>query len=360
MNILDRYIIRKFVSTLIFSLFALCTIFLVVNLLESLEVFLDKKASFGVIFEYYLHFFPEILKLLTPVAALISSLFSVGQLSNGNEITAMKSGGMSLQRLLLPLFFISIVLSCGQLYFNGWVVPVSNEKKAAIERKYLQRGSETTTVYNLYFRDEPLRNVIIQFYDGIKKSGTTVSVEEYSDEHTPHLVKRTDAASIEWDSTHSVWKAFDIIEREYTSKGITFHHLPNGAINIKLTHSQIMQLQRSTAEMNFDELRSYIDLLAHGGKDVRSQLIDYYGQYAFPFASVIVVLFGVPFASVRKKSGMAVNIAAAMVISFCYLAFTKIGQSLGAPLDINAALVGWMPNILFFIVAIANIIRTPK
>ncbi len=360
MTILDRYILRQFISTLIFSLFALCLIFLVVNLLESLDNFLDKKASVWVIAEYYLHFFPEILKLLTPVAALISSLFSIGRLSTANEITAMKSGGMSLQRLLLPVFFVSILLSCGQLYFNGWVVPVSNGKKAAIERKYLQRGSDSKTVYNLYFRDEPLRNVIIQLYDGTKKSGTSVAVEEYSNEFIPQLTKRIDAASIEWDSTHSAWKAFDVIERNYTPQGITFKRKPNGAINIKLTHSQIVQLQRSTSEMNFDELHSYINLLAHGGKDVRTQLIDYYGQYAFPFASVIVVLFGVPFASVRKKSGMAVNIAAAMVISFCYLAFTKIGQSLGAPLDIDAALVGWMPNILFFMVAIGNIIRTPK
>ena len=360
MTILDRYILRKFIFTLMFSLFALCLIFIVVNLLESLDNFLDKKASVWVIGEYYLHFFPEILKLLTPVAALISSLFSIGQLSTANEITAMKSGGMSLQRMLIPLFIVSIILSAGQLYFNGWVVPVSNQKKAAIERKYLQKGSESTTVYNLYFRDEPLRNVIIQLYDGAKKSGTGVAVEEYSDEHVPHLTKRIDAGRIEWDSVHPGWKAYDVIEREYTPQGITFQHRPNGAINMKLTHSQIVQLQRSASEMNFDELRSYIDLLAHGGKDVRSQLIDYYGQYAFPFASVIVVLFGVSFASVRKKSGMAVNIAAAMVISFCYLAFTKIGQALGAPLDIDAAIVGWMPNIIFFFVAIITIIRTPK
>ena len=360
MTILDRYILRRFVSTLIFSLFALCLIFLVVNLLESLGDFLDKKASFGVIAEYYLNFFPEILKLLTPVAALISSLFSIGQLSTANEITAMKSGGMSLQRLLFPIFIVSIILSCGQLYFNGWVVPVSNARKAAIDRKHLHPASESTTVYNLYFRDEPLRNVIIQFYDGTKKSGTNVAVEEYSDEHVPRLTKRIDAGKIEWDSTHSNWKAFDVIEREYSPTGITFHHLSDGAINIKLTHKQIVELQRSTSEMNFDELRSYIELLAHGGKDVRAQLIDYYGQYAFPFANVIVVLFGVSFASVRKKSGMAVNIAAAMVISFCYLAFTKIGQALGASLEVSAALVGWMPNIIFFFVAIITIIRTPK
>ncbi len=360
MNILDRYILRQFVMTLIFSVFALCTIFLVVNLLESLEVFLDKKVSFGIIAEYYLHFFPEILKLLMPIAALMASLFAIGKLSNANEITAMKSGGMSLYRLLVPLVFFSILLSIGQLYFNGWIVPESNARKARIDRQYLQRGSENTTIYNLYFRDEPLRNVMMQYYDGVKKSGTNVTVEEYSSEQSPRLLTRIEAATLVWDSASSGWKANDVVQRDYTNAGILYHHTVNTPIKINLTHSQIMELQRSTNEMNFDELHSYINLIAKGGKDVRAQMIDYYGQYAFPFANVIVVLFGVPFASVRKKSGLAVNIAAAMVICFSYLAFTKIGQSLGSSLDVDAAVIGWMPNGIFLLVAIANILRTPK
>ncbi|MBK9246826.1 MAG: LptF/LptG family permease [Ignavibacteria bacterium] len=360
MNILDRYILRQFVTTLVFSVFALCTIFLVVNLLESLEIFLDKKIEFGTIVEYYLHFFPEILKLLMPIAALMASLFSIGRLSTANEITAMKSGGMSLYRLLMPLVVFSILLSCGQLYFNGWIVPISNAKKARIDRQSLQRGSENTMIYNLYFRDEPLRNVMMQYYDGIKKNGTNVTVEEYSSEQSPRLIHRTEASRIEWDSSTSGWKAFDVIQRDYTANEILYHKHATKPMKINLTHSQIMELQRSPNEMNLDELRSYIDLLAKGGKDVRAQMIDYYGQYAFPFANVIVVLFGVSFASVRKKSGMAVNIAAAMVICFSYLAFTKIGQSLGSAFDVDAAIIGWMPNGVFFVVAIANILRTPK
>ncbi|MFN8358457.1 MAG: LptF/LptG family permease [Candidatus Kapaibacterium sp.] len=360
MNILDRYILRQFVMTLMFSVFALCTIFLVVNLLESLEIFLDKKVAFGIIAEYYLHFFPEILKLLMPIAALMASLFAIGKLSNSNEITAMKSGGLSLYRMLVPLVLFSIALSLGQLYFNGWIVPESNARKARIDRQYLQRGSENTTIYNLYFRDEPLRNVMMQYYDGLKKSGTNVIVEEYSSEKSPRLLRRTEAATITWDSASSQWKATDMVRREYTPSGILYLHSAGGAVHCNLTHAQIMELQRSPNEMNFDELHSYINLIAKGGKDVRSQMIDYYGQYAFPFANVIVVLFGVPFASVRKKSGLAVNIAAAMIISFCYLAFTKIGQSLGSSLDVHAAVIGWMPNAIFLVVAIGNILRTPK
>ena len=110
--------------------------------------------------------------------------------------------------------------------------------------------------------------------------------------------------------------------------------------------------------MTFDELHEYIVLLERGGKDVRKQLIDYHGQYAFPFANFIVILFGVPFASVRKKGGIAIQIGAAMVISFVYLLFTEVSQTIGYASDMNVVLSGWMANILFFIGGIITIVKT--
>ena len=127
---------------------------------------------------------------------------------------------------------------------------------------------------------------------------------------------------------------------------------------LHISHSEILTLQRTPEELTFTELREYIAVVQQGGKDVRTLLIDYYGQYAFPFANFIVVLFAVPFASVKKKSGIAVEIATAMVISFVYLAFTKISQTVGYSMELNPELVGWSANALFFAAGLLNLART--
>jgi lipopolysaccharide export system permease protein len=118
-----------------------------------------------------------------------------------------------------------------------------------------------------------------------------------------------------------------------------------------------MRLQQSPSELNFEEQKLYISLLEKGGKDIRMQLIDYYSQFAFPFANVIVILFAIPFAAVRKKSGLAIEIATAMIVSFVYLACTKIGQNIGYSMQLDPILVGWLPNIIFIIIAFLNIFR---
>lgn len=360
MKILDRYYLRSVISTLFFSLFALCIIFVVVDLLENLDDFLDHKAGTMVIIEYYLNYLPQVMKLLTPVAMLLAGLFATGRLSNLNEITAMKSGGMSLYRLIAPVFLFALALSLGQIYFNGWVVPEANARKAAIDRKYLNRGNAPGAVYNLYFRESPMRNVIMQYYDPATRTGNQIAIEEYTSQTKPRLLKRIDAQKITWDTTRNLWKLYNTSQRTITATGSVYSIKPEDTISLGISHNEIVELQRSTAEMNFDELHRYIGLLETGGKNIRSLLIDYYGQWAFPFANLIVVLFAVPFASVRKKGGLAVEMAAAMVIAFIYLVFTKVGQTLGAEFEIDAALVGWLPNIIFFIAALFVIIRTKK
>lgn len=358
MKLIDRYILRFFVSTLLFALVALCVIFLIVNLLENLDTFLDHNASFKIIAKYYIHFFPDILKLLTPVATLLATLFSIGRLSTLNEITAMKSGGMSLYRLMLMPLIFTIALSFFQLYFNGWVVPVANEKKHEIEAKYLRTRQAESTVYNLYFRDTPTNNITIQYYDSDNQTGSGMTIEEFTKEMKPRLLKRIEAKNFAWDTASNGWKLNQVTVRTYSGEHVKTMYLDTMHQSLNLTRSDIEKIKKSDDEMNFDERKEYIQLLQMGGKDVRKQLIDYYGEYAFPFANVIVILFGVPFASVRRKGGIAIQIAAAMVISFAYMISIKFTQTLSYNSPIDPILAGWISNIIFLILGLFTIFRT--
>ncbi len=357
MKLIDRYILRQYVATLLFALTALCVIFLVVNLLENLDDFMDRNTPATIILQYYINFFPEIIKLLTPVAMLLASLFTIGKLANNNEITAMKSGGMSIYRMMIPLVALSILVSLGQLYFNGWIVPVSNQKKAAIERQYLDRGRQISSLHNLHFRDTPTRNALLQYYDDVTKTGTRIAIEEYSSEITPRILRRIDAPVFRWDSVANRWMVYGGFVHEFQGDTIIARTIDSTAVVLQTTPKDITQLQRSTGEFTFDELREYIRLSSRGGKDVRKELVDYYGQYALPFANFIVVLFGVPFSSGKRKSGLAIEIGAAIFISFLYLAFTKIGQTVGIEAGMDPVLSAWLANGVFFIAGVINLLR---
>lgn len=295
---------------------------------------------------------------MLPLATLLSALFTFGRMSTQNEITAIKSGGISLYRFMLPIVIISIMISLGQLYFNGWIVPNANFTKNKIERQYLNLSQSGMPLYNLYFRDSPTNNILIQNYDSTLQTAYNVAIEYYSSEFSPRLVKRIDCAEMVWDTTKNNWKMLNAIIRNYKGSQISTIQKPEYNINLNVTKSHINKFQKPTEEMNFTELKSYIGILSKGGKDTRMILIDYYGKWAYPFANIIVILFGVPFASVKRKGGIAIQIGAAMVIAFMYMIFIKVSQSISLAYNLDPVLSGWIANIIFFILGLITIYKT--
>ncbi len=358
-TILYRYLLRSFIGTLLFSLIALCMIFVIVDLMERLDKFIDNNASIFDVAEYYIYFLPEIIKLMTPISVLLATLFSVGRFSTNNEITAMKSGGVSLYQIMLPYVMMSAAISLGHLYFNGWIVPRAETHKLALAQKYLNKSSNTIRLVNIYFRDTPLRNVLMSFYDAERKTGTNLAIEIYSNPVHPRLVERFEAETIKWNEKEHNWTAYNVLIRDYSKPDkVNITRKDSTQIHLELSHEQIAKLKMSTKEMNFDEFKDHIDLLQKGGKDVRKYLIEYHGNYAFPFANLIVVLFGVPFASVRKKGGIAIQISAALVVSFLYIIFTKVSQTIGFYSNLDPVFVGWFANILFLLSSMVVLWKT--
>jgi lipopolysaccharide export system permease protein len=81
-KILDKYLIRQFLQTIIFGLMAFTLIFVVIDAMENLDDFIDQDLPAIEILHYYVVFAPEIIKLMTPVAVLFAALFTAGKASS--------------------------------------------------------------------------------------------------------------------------------------------------------------------------------------------------------------------------------------------------------------------------------------
>lgn len=126
--LIDRYIIRTFAGPFIFALAVVIFIFLFQFLIKSLDQFVGKGLSTWIIIQLIVLNLAWMLTLAVPMAMLVASLMSFGSLSSTNEITVMKSGGISLMRLMLPLILLSFVMCYLMIRFNNDVLPEANHK----------------------------------------------------------------------------------------------------------------------------------------------------------------------------------------------------------------------------------------
>jgi lipopolysaccharide export system permease protein len=361
MRIIDRYIIRQFLLTSFFSLIAVIVIFVVIDAMEHLDDFLDQQASFNIILLYYLFFVPEIVKLVTPVALLLASLFVTARLSTQSELTAMKAGGISLYRLMVPYLLVAVVVSGASIYFNGWLVPLANKKKFDIGRVYLHKEVISASGANIYIQDSRTRILSLGYYDEGRTVATRVSIQDFDPQDLTRMVHRIDANNMSWDSTARVWILHAGMERTFEN-GVerirVFDIQPAGKLNFD--PEDLRKKQEKPDEMEYYTLKEFIESQQRAGQDVARWQVDFYSKISFPFASVVVVLFGVPFSSIKRRSGTGVQLGISLLICFLYLIFMKISQVFGYNGDINPLLTAWLANIASLIAAVIVILRVRK
>lgn len=361
MNLLDRYIIRQFLNTALFSLLAVLVVFIVIDAMEKLDDFIDRQAGWGIIAQYYLFFVPEIIKLIIPVAMLLASLFVTARLSTQNELTAMKSTGISLYRIMVPYVGVALMVSALSVYFNGWVVPQANKKKFAIERTYLHKDVIMASGANIFVQDSPTRILSIGYFDDSREVASRVSIQDFNASDPTSMVERVDAASMAWDSTSRSWILQNGTRRWFTGGTERMEQfLIQPAGQLHFDPDDLRKKQEKPDEMDFYSLKQFIENQRRAGQDVAQWLVDYYSKISFPFATVIVVLFGVPFSSVKRRGGVGVQLGISLLICFIYLIMMKVTQVFGYNGDINPLLTAWAANIFFFFGAVIVLLKVPK
>ncbi|MBV6477372.1 MAG: hypothetical protein HGGPFJEG_00110 [Ignavibacteria bacterium] len=128
MRILDRYILKSLIGPFVFALSVVIFVFLFQFLIKSLDQIVGKGLGIWLIVQLVSLNLAWMVTLAVPMAILVASLMTFGTLSSQNELTIFKSGGISLQRMMLPLIIFSFLMFYLMIRFNNDVLPEANHK----------------------------------------------------------------------------------------------------------------------------------------------------------------------------------------------------------------------------------------
>ena len=128
MKKLDKLILGSFIGPFLLTFIVVDFILLTVNMLKYFDEIFGKGLAFGVYMELISYFVVSISPMALPLAVLLSSLMTFGNLGEHFELTAIKSSGISLLRALLPIGIFVVVLSFLAFLSNNYLVPKVNLK----------------------------------------------------------------------------------------------------------------------------------------------------------------------------------------------------------------------------------------
>jgi len=355
--LLDRYLVREYLTFIGTGIAVGAVLILVVDLLQYLDRFLRVKPPLLVIIQHLLLRLPGSLYEGLPIIVLISTVFLFLSLSQHRELDAMKAAGISLYRASLPILLVALSISVVSVIVQETVLPVINTKAGEIDWVKI-RGNQARHLQQqtrIWYRSSDTRFMRMQLLDPIERSIEGLLVVEISPAF--QLVDRLDARKAQW--TGEGWLLIDGVYRQISpTNQVTADVFTERPVTMPEQITDLIQVQQAPETMTFRELRVYVTRLAQTGHNVGKYLADLYRKLAFPLVHVIMAVVAIPFALASPRSGgRAVGIAVAILISVAYWVVHSIAIAF-AKADLLPPMLGaWTANIVFAGVGAALFLR---
>lgn len=372
---IDRYLTGKFLFSLLWSLVAFWAVFIIVDLVENLDKFIDKGVPFTYVALYYIYYTPYVVILVAPVGVLLATLFSVGFLAKTNELLAIRSAGISLWRVSLPFLTMGLLVTM-LIFAAGETIYPQFERKRADLRERLIKGSvepPRMLLQNVFLVGTGGRVYHFRTFNTKQNLGTDVTVQTIDGGRLTQTVemKRMWYQDSAWVAEDGGIRTFDVL----SDSVVGYEKFEMTAFpGWKETPEDVVRKRVNPQHMTYKELSQTVTRLRGTGGDPTLEETELALKLAFPFINLIVVMIGFPIAARTKQSGMALNFGIAMMITFVVRVLYEIFRSLGhsgalrplllehAPSMVTHAsmIAAWTPNAICLIAGLIALSRVRK
>ncbi|OHB28338.1 MAG: LPS export ABC transporter permease LptG [Desulfuromonadaceae bacterium GWC2_58_13] len=358
MTLLSRYVLKSFYRLLLLALTAFVGIFLLIDFFERIDDFLEHGARGSLYFLYLLNNFPIATFQVIPLAILLAAFGTIGGLARSNELTAIRSGGISIWRIILPLIRAAVLLTLISLAANEYLIPLNQKNINYINRVEMQGKVE---IYyksdHIWFREG---NRIFNIRHSLPDEGLLKEVTIFEFDDSFHLIERKDSPQARFDS--GAWIFENLATRRFDPKSgmiIESHIFPEKKLQLAKKPEDFIETLYKTEQMGFFELRSLIEKLQGEGYDARRYKVDMHSRLAHPFACLTMAILGIPFA-LRKGRGaslsLGVTLSVAIGIIFYLLQATLMALGYASVIPPFAA--AWSAVLLFTLIGLWLLLST--
>jgi lipopolysaccharide export system permease protein len=349
-GILDRYLARGFVRIFIISLVCIASLYLVVEFFDRVSAFVDSDASMGTIIRYFFYKAPGSISRVIGFATLFSALLCLGMLMRTQEITAMRSSGISVQRIALPLLILSLFICVGTFFWNETLVPAFAHQAQTIFRTEVKNKQQQSLfgTADIWIRGEG-SFINIDNFDA--STSTLRGITIFLLNRDLSLRGLMEIPSARW--TGRAWEANEITEWQFFPDGKVTNQKIAVPPPITETPDDLKLLARDADEFSFFDLQKQIFDMKSKGIDAAPYEVDLHVKLAFPLISPLMILIATPFALRKQMSGsMAMSFGVAMLIGFGYWVLLAFCISLGHNGALPPWAAAWIPNSIFALIGL--------
>jgi len=331
------------------TLLTFIVIFLMVDIVDHLDHIMDSGMPSLEIIRYYYHSIPWYLSIGFPMSLLLATIFTLGILQKNNELSAIKASGISIRRLSMPLLILGTLFSIFSFYFENLYVTDHIQKRNELGIKYnlIPTRSNKIKKKDIFRQESPDQILGIRRYQFRNQTAHHISIQQFKD---GTLIDRLDAPVMRWNPDKKHWTVSNYFTRSWRGDTLTYSKsVKDSILKLNFTPTDLTQSTVKPEEMNYWELKQFVNKLEHYGVKDPRWAVNMYFKPAFACTSILMVLFGLSLSVRKPRSSLSVGIGISIFVIFLYYAGIKTGQSLGYNGTLSPIVSVWMPNLFFFL-----------
>lgn len=358
---LDRYIMKKYLTTFFFVVLIFSMIAMVIDFSDKVDEFISKPVtSWEILTDYYLNFIPYINGLLWPLYAMISVIFFTSRLASNSEIISVFGAGVSFRRLMVPYLAAAAIISGIHLIANHYIIPKGNKERLNFEYTYIWEGHDKSKSSNIHMFLSPETKIYVRYYSRKDTVARDFRMETYEGLELRHLLK---AKRAEWRGDSIGWQLTDYEKRSFNGLNETLKVGRGEKIDtlIHLYPADFVRFASQREMMTTPELQEFIAIeKARGLGNTKLYEIEIHRRTAEPFTIIILTLIGLAIASRKVRGGMGLHLAIGIALGAIFIFMSKFSITFATNKSLSAWLGVWIPNLFFSVITIYLIARAQK
>lgn len=343
---LDRYIFWEQAKVFFIALIVLLSVLLLekVNFLSGL--LLTKDASFKSIGLILLYLSPSFLTLAAPLATLMSALLTFSRLAADNEITAMKTGGLSTIRIIAPTIALSTLALLATVHLSVNVAHEWNLKfqmaVADILKSNLSAGIKERRF------NESFKNLLIHVNGNKDGALEGVFISDQRDLKRPRIIEARKGAIRTADDAQSViLELQDGVVHTMAAEG-SYRVMGYDSYTLKVSAGDeyTRPISKEIPHLSLPELRARIASLTREGRPASAEKVAFHKAFSAPVGCLVLGVLGATLGLLTHKRGSAGGFGLGVVMIVINYLLWMIGQGLGSEGKLPPVLAIWAPDII--------------
>lgn len=367
MRTLHFYVLRQVLATLAMTVAVFTGLFLIVNALKEILPLLVRHVPLANVIEVVAMLLPFGLVFALPMGLLTATLLVFGRLGADQELTAVRSGGVSLISLILPIIGLSVIASGVAAFLNLELAPWCRVRSKELLYELGVARPTALLVEQRFITEFPGWTIYLGKRTGEAEFEQVRLYELKQDQLTQRIHARRGQVTTDPATRQVVFRLFEaevftksLLSTNATAGGSVTNSTLAGSgewsmvffdeappVKLDLSGTQPSEGKPKLSEMSFRQLLAELRERRHQGVEVTPVLVHLNRQVSFSFACIGFTLIGIPLGIRGHRRETSFGIAAALGLTAVYYSFIIVGQSWELRPHLHPQLIVWVPNFLF-------------